>query len=163
MLIMRVDDRLIHGQVIAGWVRPLGIDRLILSSNSIANDQWMRKAYTLAVPGDVELSILSLDDTVEALRNSDQKEEKSMVIVESLVEAKNLIDHGLTIKKLNLGCIGYSEGKVEITPYIYLTRKEICLIKSIYNNGIVVEAQALPNSPAVDLLNVINHFDTKCT
>ncbi|RKX68758.1 hypothetical protein DRP53_10070 [candidate division WOR-3 bacterium] len=153
MFILRVDDRLIHGQVIAGWVRPLGIERLILSSDAIAPDEWLRKAYTLAVPDDISLAILTLDETIRSLGKGHP--EKLMVVVESVADAKYLIDNGLGVEDLNLGCIGYREGRMEITPYIYLDADEMKLLVQIGRNGIKVEARALPNSPPVDVLAVI--------
>lgn len=151
-MILRVDDRYIHGQVIAGWVRPLGISHLILASDEIAADDWARSTYSLAVPDSVKFSVTSLDQLPTIL---DRQSGKTMVIVGTVKDAYGLIEKGLKVENVDLGCLGYDDGKCEVCSYIYLSDEDIHYIKAIIESGIKVLARALPNCPVTDVTRII--------
>jgi PTS system mannose-specific IIB component len=151
VLILRVDDRLVHGQVIAGWARPLGIQALILASDRISRDEWACNAYQLAIPEGINFSCLELKACAERLgKEADNK--RVMVVVEKVVDAFNLVDQGLAVREVNIGGLSYSEGARSIAPYIYLTGDEIEACVKLYQRGIKVVGKQLPNSPSIDVI-----------
>ena len=150
MLILRVDDRLIHGQVIAGWVRPLGISAIVLASDRISHDEWTCSAYRLAIPEGIEFYCYTLDECVNHL--SSENKRRIMVIVESMSEASELVKKGLMIKEVNVGGIGYREGTREVAPYIYLSTADIASVVYLHDHGVRVTGKQLPNSAAVDIV-----------
>ncbi len=147
MLLLRVDDRLIHGQVIAGWVRPLSIEKIILASNIISKDEWACNAYRLAIPEEIEFQCMGISDCVENVQAANKK--KIMIIVETLTEASQLVKNGFHIKEINIGGIGYKEGSREIAPYIYLSPEDIESVVYLHQKGIKVIGKQLPNSMPV--------------
>jgi mannose/fructose/N-acetylgalactosamine-specific phosphotransferase system component IIB len=151
-MILRVDDRYIHGQVIAGWVRPLGISHLILVSDEIAADDWARNTYSLAVPDSVKFSVASTDHLLELV---DRQGNKTMIIVGTVKDAYCLIEKGLKVDNVDLGCLGYDDGKCEVCSYIYLSNEDIRYIRAIIDHGIKVLARALPNCPVTDVVKII--------
>ncbi len=151
-MILRIDDRYVHGQVIAGWVRPLGINHLILVSDDIASDDWAKKTYTLAVPDDIKFSIAPVNGLASYL---DEKFDKTMIVVGSIKDAFTLLDQGLKVGEVNLGCLSYDNGKREICSYIYLNNEDIEYLISISKRGIKVTGRALPNSPVVDVIKIL--------
>ncbi|UCD20089.1 MAG: PTS sugar transporter subunit IIB [candidate division WOR-3 bacterium] len=150
MLILRVDDRLIHGQVIAGWARPLGIDCVILASDRLSRDEWSCNAYRLAIPEGIEFSCYTIKECVNYLNSTNRK--RKMVIVESVREASQLVRNGLTVPEVNVGGLGYHEGTREIAPYIYLSATDIESVVYLHNLGIKVTGKQLPNSVPVDVV-----------
>ena len=78
MNILRVDDRLIHGQVVAGWARPLGIRSLILVSDQICKDEWACNAYRLAIPEGIEFLFVSIKECMPTL---DKLNKKNVMII----------------------------------------------------------------------------------
>ncbi|UCF70917.1 MAG: PTS sugar transporter subunit IIB [candidate division WOR-3 bacterium] len=150
MLILRVDDRLIHGQVIAGWARPLGIDCVILASDRLSRDEWSCNAYRLAVPEGIEFSCYTIQECVNYLNSTNRK--RKMVIVESVSEASQLVRNGLTVPEVNVGGLGYHEGTREIAPYIYLSAADIESVVYLHNLGIKITGKQLPNSVPVDVV-----------
>ncbi|OPX17853.1 hypothetical protein BXT86_04290 [candidate division WOR-3 bacterium 4484_100] len=147
MVILRVDDRLIHGQVIAGWVRPLGIEKIILASDIISKDEWACNAYRLAIPEEIEFVCTDLISCVRDVAGANKK--KIMIVVESLTEASELVKKGLSIKEVNVGGIGYKEGSREIAPYIFLSPDDIKSIVYLHQKGIKIIGKQLPNSMPV--------------
>lgn len=151
MLILRVDDRLVHGQVVAGWARPLGIQSLVLASDRISRDEWAVTAYKLAVPDGISFACVDLGSCLQAVGpGTDQR--RVMVLVERIADATVLIEAGLAVKEVNIGGLNYSEGARSVAPYIYLTIDEIGACVRLHQLGIKVIGRQLPNSPPVDVL-----------
>lgn len=150
MLILRVDDRLIHGQVIAGWARPLGIESIILASDRISKDEWSCSAYRLAIPQGIEFSCVGIKKCVESFNESNKK--RVMIIVESVQEASDLVNEGLEIQEITIGGLGYREATRQIAPYIYLSSEDIESVVHLYQRGIKVIGKQLPNSPRIDVV-----------
>jgi len=150
VLILRVDDRLIHGQVVAGWARPLGIESIILASDKISQDEWSCNAYGLAIPTGIEFSCVGIKKCIRSINESNKK--RVMIIVESVKEASDLVEEGLEIKKVTIGGLGYREETRQIAPYIYLSPEDIESVVHLYQLGIKVIGKQLPNSPAIDVV-----------
>lgn len=151
MHILRVDDRLVHGQVVAGWARPLGIQTLILASDRVSHDEWACTAYRLAVPDNIEFLCLDLPSCLQAM-NSVATARRVMIIVETIGDALLLISGGLTVKEINIGGLNFTEGARTIAPYIYLTTDEIESCVKLHQLGIRIIGRQLPNSPPIDVL-----------
>ena len=151
-MILRVDDRFIHGQVIAGWVRPLGISHLILASDEIAADDWARNTYSLAVPDSIKFSVTSIQHLPDLI---DRPNNKTMIVVGTVKDAYSLIERGLPVDNVDLGCLGYDDGKCEVCSYIYLSNEDIKYIRAIIEHGTKVLARALPNCPVTDIMKFI--------
>ena len=149
-MILRVDDRLIHGQVIAGWVRPLGIHYIFLASDRISHDEWACSAYRLAIPDGIEFYCYTLTECVKNIPAGNKQ--RIMILVESVREASELVNRGLLVREINVGGLGYRDGTREIAPYIYLSTSDIESVVRLHSLGIKVTGKQLPNSAAVDVV-----------
>lgn len=150
MLILRVDDRLIHGQVIAGWARPLGINRVVLASDRLSHDEWSCNAYRLAIPEGIDFLCCTIEEC--ARRHSGANKQRTMIIVESINEASVLVQRGLAVPEVNVGGLGFHEGTREIAPYIHLSPADIESVVFLHSLGVKVTGRQLPNSVAVDVV-----------
>jgi mannose/fructose/N-acetylgalactosamine-specific phosphotransferase system component IIB len=151
--ILRIDDRYIHGQVIAGWARPLGFNLIILASDKICQDEWSRNAYKFAVPDGIEFHCVEINNCVQLVEQ--KKGKKIMIIVGSVSEAYQLLGNGLMLKEVNIGGLGYKEGTREIANYIYLTPEDIEAVVRLYNVDVKVVGKQLPNSPPIDVVKML--------
>jgi PTS system mannose-specific IIB component len=151
MFILRVDDRLIHGQVVAGWARPLGIEELIIASDKISKDDWACNAYRLAVPENITYNCYDIATCSQQLKNGLDKK-RVMVIVERILDAYSLINNGLQLKEIYIGGLGYREGARSIAPFIYLVPEDIEIIVKLHELGIKVTGKQLPNSQPIDVI-----------
>ncbi len=152
--IVRIDDRLIHGQVTAGWVRPLGIERIILANDQVANDEWEREIYALAVPPEIEAKIVTVNEAVGLLNNM-HNEKKTMVLINSLPDALRLLDGGVLIRKINIGGLHYTDGKKSFTSFIFLSDTEIQLARNLLTRGVILEGREIPGSPSINLADIL--------
>ncbi len=153
MHILRVDDRLIHGQVIAGWARPLGIESIILASNKISKDEWACNAYRLAVPEGINFTCVGIKRCITLVDECTDR--KVMIIVESVTEAYDLLKAGLVVKEINIGGLGYKEGTREIAPYIFLSPEDIAAVVRLFRMGVKVIGKQLPNSSTIDVVKTL--------
>lgn len=151
MFVLRIDDRLIHGQVVAGWARPLGINELIIASDTISKDAWACNAYRFAVPENIGFYCFDIKGCVEYLKNGMDKK-RIMVVVEKVIDAYNLINNGLSIDEINIGGLGYKEGARSIASFIYLTPDDIEVLARLHELGIKIIGKQLPNSQPIDVI-----------
>ena len=153
MLLLRVDDRLIHGQVVAGWARPLGIELLMLASDTICRDEWACQAYQLAIPEGITFACMSIEQCIP--RVVDQPKKRIMIIVESISDAHRLLAKQLIVKEINIGGLGYRENTREIAPYIHLSPAEIESVVQLFAMGVKVIGKQLPNSASIDVVKTL--------
>ncbi len=152
--IIRVDDRLIHGQITAGWVRPLGIERIVLANDAVANDTWQKEIYAMSVPTEIEVKIFVVNEAVGFLKNLNDKK-KTMVVINSLQDALAIIKAGIRPLKLNIGGLHFEPGKKSFATYIFLSDDDIKQAKEILKSGVTLEGREIPGSPAINLDNLI--------
>ncbi len=153
-LIIRIDDRLIHGQVTAGWVRPLGIEQIILANDLVASDEWERNLYTLAVPPEVVIKIFSITDAVEFIKNYTNNK-KTMMLINSLYDALKIVESGIKVSKINIGGLHFGASKKQLATYIFFSDDDINYSKKIIANGVILEGYEIPGSPKIIINNVI--------
>ena len=153
MRILRVDDRLIHGQVVAGWARPLGIEILMLASDTISQDEWACNAYQLAIPEGILFDCISIEQCIGLIEAHNKK--RIMIIVESVADAQRLLKKRLIVKEVNIGGLGYRDNTREIAPYIHLSPGEIESVVQLFQMGIKVIGKQLPNSASIDIIKTL--------
>ena len=96
--LIRIDDRLIHGQVVLGWSRVLKPDRIVVANDRIAKNAWERKFYTASVPPHIKVSFLTLDETAVELLNNLYKNESVLMLFESVEDLFTLVQKGIRIE-----------------------------------------------------------------
>lgn len=147
--LIRVDDRLIHGQVSAGWVPLVDPEYMIIADDYIASSPEDSELFLLAVPYGYEGKIFDVKSAASFL--SSLSEDKPFIaVLSTLADAIKLYELGYKFKELNIGGIHYSEGKQEITHYLFTGQKEIDALKKLEELGVRVYLQDLPPNKQYD-------------
>jgi len=144
LVLARVDDRLIHGQVTVGWATHLQPSRLLLANNEIAADAWQSEVYAASVPHEIEVSILSLAETAAYLKRTADRKERVLLLTASVGEMAHLATMGVPFERINLGGLHYSSGKKEMLPFVYLGEDDLPPLRQLLNRGIRLQAQQVP-------------------
>ena len=157
--LVRIDDRLVHGQVVVGWGTYLNTNRIILCSDPIADselesDMYMGAKETATYP--LTISVYTQEQTIQELCNNTKNNEKIILLVETPKELLQLINSGLKIDRINVGGMHYSEGKRQLTPYIYVDDDDIFSFKQISRMGIKLEGKDVPTGKSIDISKLIN-------
>lgn len=158
LVLARIDDRLVHGQVIVGWGCHLNPDRIILCSDAIAVSDWEKDIYIGAgatAPFSLTISVLTIDETLENLNNAKVENEKIVLLVESPQEMLELARKGLKIKKVNVGGMHYKQGKTRLAPYIFVDDDDISTFEEMHQMEIEIEGKDVPSGKKIDIIESI--------
>lgn len=155
-IIWRIDDRLIHGQVIIGWCGQLPIKVLLVTDDEIAETEWEKNLLLMAAPDNLTTKVLSTQQTIEEVREYTNINFWVLILMKSPFVLKKLIHLGLEIRKVNVGGLHFREDRREYLPYIYLSEEELEIFKALMDKDISFECRDLPNSTAYDLKKVID-------
>ncbi|MBN2365137.1 MAG: PTS sugar transporter subunit IIB [Calditrichaeota bacterium] len=150
-LIWRIDDRLIHGQVIIGWVGQLPIKRLIVSDDEIARTTWEKNLLLMASPPGLPTEILSIAETANHYTKWETSQKITMILMRSVACLKKLVDAGVRIGEVNIGGIHYREDRKEFLSYLYLSEEEIKTLKDLMQKGISFKCQDVPSASTHNL------------
>jgi mannose/fructose/N-acetylgalactosamine-specific phosphotransferase system component IIB len=152
LVLFRVDDRLIHGQVVVGWGRPLGVSRIVLVDDQVAATDWEQDLYRMAVTPDIEVEFVTLAGAASRLRDWQSDLRRILVLTGDLetMVALHAADP-VTVHRINLGGIHHRAGRRERLPYLYLTDEEMARLAALEAAGAAVAAQDLPTTPPVTL------------
>jgi mannose/fructose/N-acetylgalactosamine-specific phosphotransferase system component IIB len=146
LCLVRIDDRLIHGQIVLGWARVLKPDRIVVSNDRIAGNTWERKFYLSSVPPHIRVSFLGLEDTSRELLNNLFKNESVMLLFESVEDAFKVVDNGVNLEEINVGGLHYREGAEELLPFVFVTQEDRMYLRELVKRGVRLLAQDVPGN-----------------
>ncbi|MBK7045801.1 MAG: PTS sugar transporter subunit IIB [bacterium] len=144
VILARVDDRLIHGQVTVGWSERLRPDRIVLASNEIAADPWQSRVYASSVPPSIAVSVVSLARAVASLRSPESTGERTIVLTGTPTEMSDLAHLGAPLPGVNLGGMHFATGKIEMLPFVFVDRRDLEAMKRLLAAGLALHAQQVP-------------------
>jgi len=159
--IIRIDDRLIHGQVVEGWLRSVKINNILIISEKLADKEEEKILFSLAIRGDIAVDCLKIGEAAEKLKGNYYKNSKVMVLVESPREILALLELGVKIESVNVGGMHFSPGKSPVNDFLYLDREDCSVFEQIIQRGVVVEGRALPKDKSIDVAAEIKKLKNK--
>lgn len=148
--LFRVDERLIHGQVVVGWGRRLGLQRIVVVSDEIASDPVTQELYRSGVPDDTETRFCGIEEALTFLREHPNTR-STIVLTENLATMAVLVERGADIDEVNVGGIYSAPGRVLVLPYVWLDDEDRARVHAIEAAGVPVIAQDVPNGTRVSL------------
>jgi len=153
--LLRIDDRLVHGQVAFTWTPALGIDCLFVANDRVAKDEFLRMTTGLAKPAGVKLLIRSVGDTITWLNTPANKGQQLLVLVDSVKDAHTLAMGVEDIRSINFGGIRVKAGAKQVSKAIALTDGDVSLIRELLAKGIELEARQVPTDKKQPMENLL--------
>jgi mannose/fructose/N-acetylgalactosamine-specific phosphotransferase system component IIB len=147
----RVDDRLVHGQVVIGWGKPLNLGFVVLVDDGVAGSDWERELYRMGMPLEIELLFSTAADAATRMPSWRGDTRNGLVLTADVATMASLCQAAGPIEKVNLGGVHHKPGRTPRLPYIYLTDEEYRQLEGMAAGGTEVTAQDLPTSPPVPL------------
>ena len=152
IVLCRVDDRLVHGQVVIGWGRPLDLQRVVLVDDVVRASDWEQELYRMAAPPEMAVEFASAAEAAPRLAAWEAGRERVLVLVGTIATAADLLRRSPgMLHKLNLGGIHAGAGRRERLRYLYLSEDEIAMLRRLAREGLEVTAQDVPTSRPVAL------------
>ena len=149
--LLRIDDRLVHGQVVEGWLKALRINHIVVASDAVEADETQKALYFLAVPHGVELTSVKVTAAAQAWKANRWKDDRVLVLVSTPEEALRLQEAGAPVKSVNLGGLHYRAGRVQVLKGVSLDDQDIRALKKLAAKGVLLEARPLPLDEPVDI------------
>lgn len=153
--LVRVDHRLIHGQVGFTWTKFLQADCILIASDKIVNDQLKMTAMRMAAPSGVKLVMKSIEDSATALNTGVTEKYKLLILCESVEDVYRLTQKVPSLKDINLGGMKDGENRRQISKSVHLSEEDIDLIHKMQKNDITLSVQMVPDDQAVNINKLI--------
>lgn len=147
--LVRVDNRLIHGQVVEAWLPHLKVQRVIVADDEAASSPLIRAAMALAVQSAIEVQILPLAQVDFAAVSKDGV--RTLVLLRDVAAVPFAHAHGLAMDQLNLGNVHFGTGRRQVSPSVFLAEAELKTLQGLADKGVRVEARAVPSEKSVEL------------
>ncbi len=147
LVLARIDDRFIHGQVTVGWGQRLRPDLILLANDEIAGDPWQARIYASTVPPDVSVQVLSLQEAAATVLDpaSDfAHHERVFLLTGSPSDMHALVAMGVPLERINVGGMHFDSGKQEMLPSVYVDRDDLVVFRTLLRRGVRLAAQAVP-------------------
>lgn len=148
LVLCRVDERLIHGQVVVGWGMKLRPTHYIVVDDEIASSEWEQELYSLALPAETPAAFFTVEEGRRELPQIQSSEDRTVLLMRSLRTVVELArDGGLRGVEVNLGGMHAGPTRIQITPYLHLSDEDREAISSLEGSGVTLFAQDVPATP----------------
>ena len=152
---IRIDHRLLHGQVVFSWSKSLQIYRILVVNDEAANDEFKKMSLELSKPQGIKLNIFTVENTLTKISKIEALSENIMMIFGNTKDVRQCCESYSNVKEINYGGIIKKEGSKQFSNAIFLTENEIEDAKVLKSMGIKQFMQQVPTSKKEDLNTMI--------
>lgn len=142
---IRIDDRLIHGQIVAAWAKSLSIKRIWIVDDAVARDVFITNVMKMVSPPDAELVITGTDEVEKLVSEFDSADKNTLILVKYPKVAKLLFDAGVKQRELNVGGMGANADRRKLFKNISASDEERSTLRDMKESGVKVYFQVTPN------------------
>lgn len=154
--VYRVDERLLHGQVIVGWGKRLGLGFYVVVNDDIAESDWEKELYESALPEGTRSFFMTTAEAVDRLAELDARPDPGMVLTSSTRTMRQLAEANvLNGKPVNIGGLHAAPGRERLLDYVFLSRDELDDIRVLSELAGSVTARDLPGSPEIGVSRLL--------
>ena len=150
LVLYRIDDRLIHGQVVVGWGQAMDIEFIVLVDDAVASSEWEQELYRMGVPPEMEVFFHSVAEATRAL-DVYRGDRRRGILLTGDVRSMACLVAADAIPAVNVGGIHHRPGRVQRLRYVFLNEEEERQLREIASRGVEVAAQDVPGAWPVPL------------
>lgn len=144
IVLVRVDCRLIHGQVVETWVPHTGANCLLVANDALVDNTFLQSVMEMAVPPGVHVLFCQVDEVPGTLADVERRGERAILLCASSADALEIYRRGVRFATLNIGNLHYASGKVEISPSVFFAKEDFEAVDSLSHLGVSVDVRATP-------------------
>ena len=153
----RIDDRLIHGQVVVGWGQPLDISFIVLVDDTVATSDWEQELYRMGVPPHMDVHFVTVADAISLIPKLQKSEEPGILLTPDVATMHQLVDAGV-VESVNVGGIHHRPGRDQKLRYVFLTGPEAAELEAM-SESVRVFAQDLPGAEEYSIDQILRGED----
>ncbi len=155
IVLTRIDDRLIHGQVMTAWVKYTGGNRIIIIDDLVAQDDFMISMLKMSIPPGLKLNTYSVEEASNVLKGEGAKNEKIIILVKGPEVIYKLYNQGVLFKNVNVGGMGANPGRKKLYKNISASDDEREIFKKLLDKGIYVSIRIIPDDKEVSIKKLL--------
>jgi PTS system mannose-specific IIB component len=155
VILVRIDDRLVHGQIVQGWLKNVAVDKISVASDFTAQDDMQKLLMRLAVPNTIELEIKTVEAVAKDIVNGAYEKAKTMIIAAKPSEVLFMVEQGAVFKSVNVGGMRYGKDKRQILPNVFVDDADIAALRALGEKNIELEGRILPLDDRTDVFAAI--------
>lgn len=151
---IRIDDRLIHGQVVTAWIKNYQAKKILILDDQVAADSFLINVLKMVAPSGIELRIEGTSDLNNLIKEYEDDDKNTVLLMKTPQTAQKLFASSVQLRALNVGGMGASKARKNLYKNVSASDEELSVLKAMENDGIRVYFQATPNDKQVDLKNL---------
>jgi PTS system mannose-specific IIB component len=155
IVLVRIDDRLVHGQVVEGWLKIVNVDTILVVSDVVARDTVQQILMSMAVTENVKLVVKNLKDATDTIKSRQHAKEKIMILTVSPSDILYMIDNGINFRSVNVGGMHFMNGKRQLLYNLFVDDNDVENLYKICNRGVKIEGRILPKDQKTNIMRVI--------
>ena len=154
----RIDDRLIHGQVVVGWGQPLDIGFIVLVDDVVATSDWEKELYRMGVPPEMDVYFHTTSEAISAIPRYRADVRRGLLLTGDIETMRRLVD-GCGITTVNIGGLHSRAGRTQRLRYVFLSPDEETALRGLAEHGAGVTAQDVPGARPVALSDLLSRTE----
>ncbi len=154
ILLTRIDNRLIHGQVGVTWVNHLGANLIVVANDKVSGDEVQQSLMDMVLPDVIQTRYFSLEKTIDVIHKASPRQ-KIFLVVKDVQDALALKEGGVPIDNLNIGNMHYEEGKKQISSTVSVDEQDIKDFKRLGELGVNLDLRRVPTEKGQNILDLI--------
>lgn len=154
IVLTRIDNRLIHGQVAVSWCSEVGANLIVVVDDSIQKDKTQQMLLDMAAPYGVATRYFSIEEAIVKLPNA-APNQKIFLVMRDVEIILRLIEGGIPIKEINVGNMHFKEGKIQLSSSISVDMEDVNAFKKLNELGIRCEVKRVPTENGIDIMKLI--------
>jgi len=155
ILLTRIDDRLIHGQVVVGWAQALKADHIIVVNDEVVVNDMQKFLFRMATPTEINLSIIGVKEAALKIKNREFDDDKAIILVKSPKDICEVIEEGGKVGEVNIGGMHFSESKIQLYDAIFVDADDVASFKRIKELNVNLEVRMVPTDSRKDIFKAI--------
>ncbi|MCD4814191.1 PTS sugar transporter subunit IIB [bacterium] len=150
-VLVRIDDRLIHGQVAVGWVKVVSPDVIMVADDTVAEDALQRSLMEMAATPAFGVEICKVKEAVARCASPEFQGKRVLLLLSSIKDVVRIMQSGLKLEKINVGGLRYSAGKKQIMQAVAINDEDKENFRNLLSQGLTISIQMVPTDEPVDI------------
>lgn len=156
VVLARIDDRLIHGQVITAWLKHIQANSILIVDDALAKNSMMSRIYRAAAPSNIDLFIHDYETSLEFLKSDDKKHNKVVILTKTPQIYERLINDGVQIPTIVLGGMGSNQERKQFIKNVFASEEEVSSLSRMCESNIKIVYQLVPDDKETDIKSILS-------
>lgn len=158
IVLCRIDSRLIHGQVMTKWVNQSQANKIVVVSDELASDEFMREIYLLSAPAGVKVECYGIQDTIKNWSENQFENGKVLLLLPDLKSMQQVYDNGVTVSQIQVGGLGGAPNRKVVFQNITLDDADVSVLENLSSKGVDIIFQTIPEDVPMKLDEILKRY-----